>query len=323
MANFSIYRRLLVILVGILSFVYLAHRDLGVSFNDNFVEILGRADGLYGFATAPIERFAIEPLLEWLRLCGFNYSIHGHWKYEFILLWLIFGSVARAYSPKVASFASVMPTVTAKAFFLVLAALEWVTSGSCALIGGVLAGSVPLNDIATLWWPTFAMILYIFLNSIEMLGVILAVRYSRNWKNIDKLEDAGIWLRSQIRYFSGSAIISFALSICIILLCTFKDNFHFSWFYSDTSVYIASINGLYLYVIAGVAFYFGIYGLILGATNSLSLPEWTGDFRSTLQNEADPPFQRWSDSPATQSGINLLAVLGGGALATLVAHTFA
>jgi hypothetical protein len=71
--------------------------------------------------------------------------LNPHWKSTFVLLWLLFGSFARALAPHSGRAGT---------------ALNLVWGALCALIGAVAAGGAPLSHQGVFWWPWLSVFLW-------------------------------------------------------------------------------------------------------------------------------------------------------------------
>ncbi len=80
---------------------------------------------------------ALKPIIEYInKTFDYDLRLYEHWKYSFVLLWLFFGSTARA--------ASGMGTRITFYFY-------WIWAGFCALVFGVATGTQPF-DSGSLFW---------------------------------------------------------------------------------------------------------------------------------------------------------------------------
>lgn len=127
--------RIAAILLGIASAVLLAHSAFGIRFNQDFVLFLNIVRDAVGIVVLPFELLIVNPVVGWLREHGFMFQLHPHWHYVFVLLWLFSASVSRAFNTS-----------------SVEVALSWVVGVFAAMLGAALAGTVPLDHEALLWW---------------------------------------------------------------------------------------------------------------------------------------------------------------------------
>jgi hypothetical protein len=126
--------RLLAIALGIVSAAIMAQRGFQISIHQDFATFFNAVDVLFGGFFEPLN-FVVGRVLEWLRSLGWQIpQLQPDWKYVFILLWLIFGSVARGQAAgRTASWR--------------VRIFVWSWGGICAAIGGILSGVT--SDIAT------------------------------------------------------------------------------------------------------------------------------------------------------------------------------
>lgn len=121
--------------LGIFSATMMAWKGLG--YQPVFHEFFARLEQLAGEAVAPLEEFALRPLIAWVRSFGFDVQLYPHWKHAFVLMWLIFGRSAQVFARLDRSFA----------------VRAWLWSAGLSLLSGLFAGTVPLSSYAVLWWP--------------------------------------------------------------------------------------------------------------------------------------------------------------------------
>src|SRR5262249_41806203 len=95
----------------------------------DFITFIDAVDYLVGGVVEPL-RWLIDKALAGLRHLGLNLSLYSHWRYVFILDWLLLGACSRAFAPKLSGRG--------------VLALGW--AGVCALIFAVIAGSKPLES---------------------------------------------------------------------------------------------------------------------------------------------------------------------------------
>jgi hypothetical protein len=127
--------RLLLLPIAILSVVVLARDGFRIPLNVYFDRLLDVYDDTFGTVAVLIEP-AIKAVLsivgQWVQI---KLILLPHWKYVFVLWWLVFGTIARTI---VAHGARTNATV-------------WYAWGAlCALLGGVVAGLAPLSSVGFL-----------------------------------------------------------------------------------------------------------------------------------------------------------------------------
>lgn len=145
--------RIVLVALGIASATLLAHSAFGIRFNQDFVRFLDIVRDIVGFIVTPFELVIITPVERWLHSHGFTFDLYPHWKNAFVLLWLLNASETRA------SGESSDLLGRAGVGWAINAACRWASAALTALIGGVLAGTVPLNNPAVLWWPVVGYLL--------------------------------------------------------------------------------------------------------------------------------------------------------------------
>ena len=238
--------RLLAIALGIVSAAIMAQRGFQISINEDFATFFSAVDNLIGGVVEPLH-FVVGRVLDWLRSLGWNVPhLQPGWKYVFVLLWLIFSSVARGQA-------------AGKAASWRLRIFVWSWGGICAAIGGVLSGVT--GDIST--GAAFAY-------SLWCVGYLL-------WN----LNTIGLrwWL-----WKSFGVTGLFCLASTIYLL-TFRPE-------------VAS--GMGLAPVAIFALGAGLLWLLMGPIDRNWLRSWNG-----------------------RAGVDILSVLGGAAIITLLAHELA
>lgn len=139
--NFGIVVRIATILIGIVAATLLVQQG----FKENLPRIAGViVDDAFSFLR-PLELYIINPSIGWLGEQGFAISVAPHWKHAFVLLWVFYGSLARAFSS---------PQGPVNYAFV----LGW--GGFCAFLGGVLSGVVPVASEAFSGGPSISTALY-------------------------------------------------------------------------------------------------------------------------------------------------------------------
>jgi hypothetical protein len=138
------------IFFGIASAVLLAQNGFGIKFNEDFLVFLKVVENTVGAIVFPFDLLVVGPVLHWLRDQGWTIQLYAHWHYAFVLIWLYFSSDTSVYAP---------PSLLSGNLGLgelVLSAIRWIWAAFTALVGAALAGTVPLDDPAVLWWPIAA-----------------------------------------------------------------------------------------------------------------------------------------------------------------------
>lgn len=147
--NLGTIIRLLAIALGIMSAVLLAHSALGIRFNEDFLWGLAWVEWLVGQIVWPVEQVVV-PMKQWLHDQGIIFDLYAHWRNAFVLLWLLFGTEMRVALP-----IRVNTSLGTNIHIVV----RWLCAALAALVGGLLAGTVPLDHPAVLWWPVMALFL--------------------------------------------------------------------------------------------------------------------------------------------------------------------
>jgi len=91
------------------------------------------ANGIRAFVaviTSPFEVFLVAPFVDWLHGQNVALELRDHWRAAFILLWLLNGTTANAF------------TETTPAWLAII----WALSGVAALVTSVAVGSVTMQD---------------------------------------------------------------------------------------------------------------------------------------------------------------------------------
>lgn len=141
--------RLLGIIAGVFSLTILAWKGFHFSFGPFLLGVLEFYENEASAFFNLFEPF-IEEQLEHLRAL-FNWDLHlyPHWKHAFVLVWLYFGTFARADW-----------AVGARS----MAAIEFVWGGLIAFVSGVLSGTVALDGTASnmlmAFWPIAGVVVF-------------------------------------------------------------------------------------------------------------------------------------------------------------------
>src|SRR5262249_19220776 len=136
------------------SAVLLAHSAFGIRFNEDFLLFLGIVGDAIGLIVTPFELLLVNPVVRWLHTLGLVFELHDHWRSAFVLLWLFIASATRAFNSPALVFGGAGAGAAIRSLF------RWVSAAFAALLGGALAGTVPLDDPAVLWWPVAAYFLF-------------------------------------------------------------------------------------------------------------------------------------------------------------------
>jgi hypothetical protein len=262
--------RLAAIALGILSATIMAQRGFEIRFNEYFLGFLDRVGDLVGIPLTPVEVFLVRPALRLLHALGLKIELHDHWKYAFILVWLLLRSLARV----VASW---------QFEFRVDTVFNFTWGGFCALLAGVLAGTVPFSDPGVFWWPFAFSFLFV---------AGLVSRY-------DTL--TGHERKTQLGALGVFRLLLFVF-IGILALLAARVNPLKSPFFEATRApslaYLATFIG-----------FLGALALMIGAVRR--------------DGEGDTWWQKWLGSTGGRMGLDVLAVLGGAAFITWAAHALA
>lgn len=135
--------RLITIPLGILSALALARDGLGFKLLPFLDAIITAYGLLLDDLLLEIVLAIFEPVLNVLKTWfDWNWNLYPHWKHTFVLLWLYYASALRSAMPE-----RLNPRRRARIAF------RWASSAIIALIGGVCAGTAPIDQPAVLWWP--------------------------------------------------------------------------------------------------------------------------------------------------------------------------
>lgn len=178
--NLGTILRIASILLGIASAVLLAHSGFGMRVNEDFLLFLDVVRDAVGFVVLPFELLIVNPADHWLHEQGFEFQLHPHWKHTFVLSWLYYGAFARAawvmrwLSPPQSSMGATQVWIDS--------AFDWIAGFTCAITGGVLAGTVPLSTPLVFVWPLVAYALY---RPVREVSALIALQLSRLASLID------------------------------------------------------------------------------------------------------------------------------------------
>jgi hypothetical protein len=151
--------RIALIGLGIASAVLLAHSAFGIRFNEVFALFLDLVRDFIGVLVLPFELVIVKPVVRWLHELGLVFELREHWKNAFVLLWLFNASAMRAVAPLSLMLGG------AGAGAAIRTPWHWAWAALAALLGGALAGAVPLDHPAVLWWPVAAFFLHLSVES--------------------------------------------------------------------------------------------------------------------------------------------------------------
>lgn len=131
--NYVNIARLAFVPFGVLSAVALARQGFDLQLNAFFSELINAYDGtmqaVARLVFEPVIKAAFDQLRAWF---GVDLKLLPHWKYVFILWWLVFGAIARAVAQ-------------AKGQRAAVGYYAW--GGTCAFAAGVVAGVSPLTSL--------------------------------------------------------------------------------------------------------------------------------------------------------------------------------
>lgn len=133
------------VILAALSLVLLSIPALGLQFSVTFMDMLRYAGDLI---SGVLQLNLIEAAIR-KALAPFAIDFHPapYWHHAFVLLWLLHGSMARAFL-----------TISVSSRTLLL----FIWAGITALVAGALSGMVPLNSIATVSWPLAGLCAFMF-----------------------------------------------------------------------------------------------------------------------------------------------------------------
>jgi hypothetical protein len=141
--------RALGILSGILSLTLLAWKGLHFSFGPFLQSVLVTSAGLASNLSALVEPAIDRQLVGLSPSASWVPNLYPHWKYAFILMWLLFGTLARTAWWEGNKVTSVFLTL-------------W--GGLVAFVAGALAGTVALEDstsnMAMAFWPIVGVVVF-------------------------------------------------------------------------------------------------------------------------------------------------------------------
>lgn len=147
------------IVIGAFALVSLARSGLGIRFREDFLPLLELVDQFTWTVAWPFHALLVEPTIRVLRDFGFDLELRGHWHSVFVLLWLFNQSYSLAFAPVRRAHAGEFVRLGFRGGAFV--ALNWVWAALAALLGGALAGAVPLSDEAVFYWPVSAFFLFV------------------------------------------------------------------------------------------------------------------------------------------------------------------
>jgi hypothetical protein len=182
--------RLPLIALGIVSTMIIAQRELDITFNDAVMDFLRNVNGIVSVFTDPIEDRLIHPVVRWLQQFRPDIELQLHWKYVFVLLWLFFGSYAKAFATRQ------RPIYTIILFL-------W--SAFCALLGGILSGVAPLSSSVKIDEPIACFMLFI-------LGISVWRATFERTKGKTWFGEFGFWGVFQLVLVVGIATISILIA---------------------------------------------------------------------------------------------------------------
>jgi len=147
--------RFVTIPLGILSALGLARDGFGFKlfpFLDAIITAYGIVlDDLFLDFVLAIFEPIFNALNQWF---GWSWTLFPHWKHGFVLLWLFLATEHRAYVPP--SFVWGREGI----WSAVDAIVRWFWVALSALLGALLAGTIPLDHSAVFWWPVAMYFLY-------------------------------------------------------------------------------------------------------------------------------------------------------------------
>lgn len=153
--RFGALVRIALILLGVVSATLLAHSAFGFRFSEDFLLFLDIVRDAVAFIVTPFELLIVKPIVQHLQDYGVIVELREHWKSAFVLLWLYHASFTKAVAPLSDLYISSSKDV----IDALESVVRWTWASLLALAGGALAGTVPLNHPAVLWWPVAAFFL--------------------------------------------------------------------------------------------------------------------------------------------------------------------
>jgi len=198
--------RLAAIALGIASGVQMARHGFRIPLNDYLNNVINLYDGalsVVGIIVEPLARSALVKLREWL---GVDLHLLPHWRHVLVLLWLYFGSQARA------GWAPFLNRWGKGAFDI-----GW--GVACALFGGVAAGTVSLSSPALFFWPLVATVLYRFGEDMWMATFLFLMKSqsSRTGTRVSWFRFLADSLRRQFRNDGWRAVVAIVVGFAFAI----------------------------------------------------------------------------------------------------------
>jgi formylglycine-generating enzyme len=261
--------RVALIILGVGSTLALVRSGLSFSLAEYLNYALNHFDAWLAYVLQFIEPL-LKALFVWLQQFGVFFDLQPHWRHAFVVLWLLLSTITRA----TASFSS-NPIAT-------LARYVW--GLLCALAAGILAGTVPLSDLAIFFWPAAALALYAV--------VTHAISAAQNPAGFSD------WLR---RFgLAGILLAGSAVGFTVLATRAFGRNNVIASSYWEFHSLVSPFDPS-----PGLAL------LVIGLTVLAMCFLFFG-----LPNQSDSGER----NPGTEVGVNILSVLGGAAILVALSH---
>lgn len=331
--KFSVLLRIVGIVLGILAAVSLAHSGLGIRFREDFLPYLDLIEEWVGGIVQPFEWLIVRPLVHWLHEQGLDFELHDHWRNVFVLLWLFNASYSGAFAPLPRVRFDGIVEIRWRTF--AFAGLSWTLAALVALIGGTLAGTVPLGQDQVFWWPIVTFFLFVALRAFlaayfqnplhsrpGKIALVLAAAFvapAMGW--IELPNGTG---RNTLLWWPVAAYFVYAAAL------VFRPNSRpGNLLLNAALLLVLAVVGATLALALGYIPMPGFLALdaspspglaslaafvaILGTVDLLSAGFWTSEGRGEF-------LARWFSSPKAQSALRILFVLGSATIVVWLAR---
>ncbi|MFO1186152.1 MAG: hypothetical protein U1E87_01040 [Alphaproteobacteria bacterium] len=277
--KFSTILRLAAIALGIVSATIMARDGFNITLNEYLNAVLTAYDDALTSVTFIVFDPAIKVLFEKVRdWFAIDLQLLPHWKHAFVLVWLFAGAFARAFASN-----ELVPG---------LSAFRFLWGGFCALLAGVVAGTVPLSDPRVFWGPIACFYLYgagvpAWIATFFPFEVHLTSPHGAGQKWVGLFWGFGaVFLRKT----TVSAIMASSVFL-------------------GGNRFIGTLPASGLAALTAFIGVMGLWGFV--------------EFAFRPAGEGDTWWQQWLGSPYARIGLDVLSVLGGAAFITYVAHVLA
>lgn len=324
--GFGTIFRLLAIALGIMSAVLLARDGFNISLN-NYLDAVVQAydDAIKEVALLFLEPFilvALAKLREWF---DWHLQLYPHWKHAFVLLWLFFGAIARSL-------------MSMRYWAQTLFTFLW--GMFCSVAGGVLAGTQPLSEPGTFWWP--ASFYCVYMTGNFAWSATFARTEGWTWLEsfglfgMPKLAVAAACAMAAGLAVSDPAVFWWPFAAWYLYLnarAALAGQFSWGWAIGATVFVALAVSGISFGSSSspGVATLAAVVGIIaaLSAIEALEKTQqdssdWdvVDEFLSGSTSTASS-WDRWLRDDRTRVGLDVLSVLGGAAFIVWLGNALA